>query len=367
MATIRARKRKDGTVYTSVLYRADGTQSSISFDDPADAVWLRDLINRVGPAKALEIARRRDGAHPDAMTVAEWLNHHIDHLTGVTKSTRWDYRSYVRNDIAEPLGAIPLAVLTSDDIARWVQDMADDGAAGKTIANKHGFLSAALNAAVKAGRIPANPAAGARLPSTERGEIVFLSRQQYATLLANVTEYWRPLVEFLVASGARFGEVTALRPGDVDRDAGTVRISRAWKRTYDSAGHEMGTTKTRRARTINVPKSVLDKLDYSNPWLFVNRVGDPVRVVAFRNRVWYRALDKAGIDPRPRIHDLRHTCASWMLLAGVPIHVVSRHLGHESIKTTVDIYGHLDRTSARTAAAAIEAALAEDDAPGTRA
>jgi hypothetical protein len=87
-----------------------------------------------------------------------------------------DYRSYVRNDIAEPLGEIPLTTLTSDDIARGVQDIADDGAAGKTIANKHGFLSSALGAAVKAGRIPANPAAGTRLPSTERGEIVFLSR-----------------------------------------------------------------------------------------------------------------------------------------------------------------------------------------------
>ena len=45
----------------------------------------------------------------------------------------------------------------------------------------------------------------------------------------NVTEPWRPLVEFLVASGARWGEVTALRPCDVDRAHGAVRITRAWK------------------------------------------------------------------------------------------------------------------------------------------
>jgi hypothetical protein len=64
-----------------VLYRADGKQSSISFDNYDDATWLCNLINRIGPAKALEIADRRDGAS-SSMTVAEWLKHHIDHLTG---------------------------------------------------------------------------------------------------------------------------------------------------------------------------------------------------------------------------------------------------------------------------------------------
>jgi integrase len=80
-----------------------------------------------------------------------------------------------------------------------------------------------------------------------------------------VTEPWRPLVEFLVASGCRWGEATALHPSDVDRSAGTVRVMRAWKRTYDRGGYEIGPPKTKRSiRTINVPKPVLDKLDYPN-------------------------------------------------------------------------------------------------------
>ena len=54
--------------------------------------------------------------------------------------------------------------------------MTDKGASGKTIANKHGFLSSALNAAVKAGHIGANPAVGQRLPRTERADMVVLSR-----------------------------------------------------------------------------------------------------------------------------------------------------------------------------------------------
>ena len=124
------------------------------------------------------------------------------------------YRAYARNDIVPVLGAIPLGALSRDDVARWVQRLEGSG---KTIRNKHGFLSSALKAAVKAGRIRSNPAAGQRLPVTARADMVCLSRDEVAKLLDNVTEYWRPLVEFLVASGARWGEVTALRPTDVDR------------------------------------------------------------------------------------------------------------------------------------------------------
>ncbi|KZS62481.1 MULTISPECIES: tyrosine-type recombinase/integrase [Mycobacterium] len=51
-----------------------------------------------------------------------------------------------------------------------------------------------------------------------------------------------------------------------------------------------------------------------------------------------------------RLHDLRHTAASWLLAAGVPLIVVSQHLGHEDTSVTSKIYGHLDRTAGKAAA-----------------
>ena len=63
---------------------------------------------------------------------------------------------------------------------------------------------------------------------------------------------------------------------------------------------------------------------------------------------------KAGLTKSPRVHDLRHTCASWMIAAGVPLPIIQQHLGHESIQTTIGVYGHLDR---RSAADAIGSAL----------
>jgi integrase len=98
------------------------------------------------------------------------------------------------------------------------------------------------------------------------------------------------------------------------------------------------------------PAAILDKLGYSHEGLFTNRDGGPVRYAGSRRRVWDKAVARAKLDPAPTPHDLRHTCAPWMLNAGVPVPVVSLHLGHESIKVTVDIYGDIDRTSARSAA-----------------
>jgi hypothetical protein len=80
---------------------------------------FRDLVDQVGLAKALEAI----GADPalSTMTVAEWLDHHIDHLTGLRKSTLYEYRSYVTHDISPALGELPPAALSRDDVARWTQ------------------------------------------------------------------------------------------------------------------------------------------------------------------------------------------------------------------------------------------------------
>jgi integrase len=371
MASLRAGKRRDGSSYVQVLYRLDGKQSSTSFEDLASAKKFQKLVDKFGPAKALETL----GVDPEfsAMTVHEWIEHHIDHLTGLRKSTLYDYRSYLKNDIDEALGDLPLRTLSRDDIARWTQHHSECGASGKTIANKHGFLSSALNAAVRAGHISSNPAAGQRLPTSERQEMVCLSKEDFGRLLGNITDYWRPLVEFLVASGCRWGEATALRPADVDRAANTVRISRAWKRTYDRGGYEIGPPKTKKSvRTINVHRTVLEKLDYTNEWIFLNKAGRPVKGNGFHDRIWRPAVertwpsvneagnpvtDKSMPLMRPRIHDLRHTCASWLVLAGMPLPVVQQHLGHESINTTIQLYAHIDRRSMQAAADVIGAAL----------
>lgn len=88
--------------------------------------------------------------------------------------------------------------------------------------------------------------------------------------------------------------------------------------------------------------AVLDELDYSKKWLFTNTVGNQLDNDSYRNNVWHPAVaraQKAGLEKKPRIHDMRHTCASLMISGGASLMALQRHLGHESISTTVNLYG----------------------------
>ena len=366
MASIRTRKRSDGSIGYNVVYIHDGRQTSATFDTQPAAEQFLDSVRLLGADRAMTAfgitpTVRAGGTKPSGVTVQKWVATYIASRTGVAKSTVYDYEAVLRNDITPyPIGAIPIELLNRDDVVEWVQGMAH--LAGKTIVNKHGLLSAALNAAVRAGIIPSNPAVGIRLPRSEQAEMVFLTREEFGQLLVGFTERWRPLVEFMVLSGARFGEISALQPSDVDQVAGTVRISRARKRTYEKGNtYEVGPTKTQRSvRTINVATSLLERLDYTHEWLFTNTRGGPLLLAGWRENVWYKSVARAqkhGLVKAPRVHDMRHTCASWMIQGGVPLPVVQAHLGHEAINTTVQLYSHLDRSSHQQAADAIAAAM----------
>lgn len=362
MASLRTRTRKDGTEYVQVLFKHNGKQCSASFETPKEAAYFQALIGTVGAKRALELAELERGQN--TQTVAEWVKHHIEHLTGVQPATIVRYRSYLEHDIKPTLGDLPLDALSRDDCALWVQRMEASlpvgkktKTSGKTVKNKFAFLSGCLNAAVIERHIPANPCAGVRLPEWHRKEQVYLSKQEFAKLLNEVTPYWRPLVEFLAASGCRWAEATALKPSHINLANGTVRIRDAWKKA-EGTGYVLGPPKTRRSvRTIDVPLSVLEKLDLTGEWVFTNRVGSPVNIQGFHRRVWGPAVRRADLGKKPRIHDMRHTCVGWAMAGGATLPGIRDHLGHEDIRTTVNIYGHLDRASGQLIAATIADAL----------
>jgi integrase len=367
-ASIRTRQRGDGGLSHAVLYRLDGKQATLTFRDEHHAEAFRAAIKAHGIHRALAMHGyevRRD--QPAGITVEKWIAQHIDALSGVERKTIAEYRRYLIRDIEPILGYVPLTALSRTDISRWVNKLRDDGASGKTIQNKLGFLSGSLNVAVRNGDLPANPAAGIRLPRTVKREMEILTRVEFDILKAAFTDRWHPLLDLLVSSGCRFSEATALKPADVDRANGTIRISKAWKRIPQGDGerYELGQPKTQRStRTIGIPASVLDNLDLAGDYVFTNSHGGPIRLYSWRTNVWTKSLAKAkAVDPdgpdkavltKPiRIHDLRHTAASWLLGAGVPLIVVSAHLGHEDPSVTSKVYGHLIPGAGQAAADAM--------------
>ncbi|UYL86894.1 tyrosine integrase [Gordonia phage RavenCo17] len=367
MASIQSRTHKDGSTTHRVIWRADGRQRSLTFVDLPSAVDFRRNVDVHGPDEAMRVLDLIDAGRRE-MTLAQWLTAHVDGLTGIQEGTRKRYRGYIKADLAD-IGTLPLSAITETTVGRWVAGLEAAKQSGKTIQNKHAFLSGALKVAVRAGKIDRNPCEGRRLPRTERGEMVFLSRAEFDQVHAAIAQpRWADLALWLVSTGMRFSEATALRAADVHFDDATCRITRAWKHT-GSYGRELGPPKSRRSvRTIDLPQQALDVVQRriddpaTGEWLFCNSVGNAATTQDFYNHAWSKArrvlIDEAtGEGKKPRVHDLRHTCASWMIAAGIPLVVVSRHLGHEDITTTANTYSHVDRTSGKAAAAAIGAML----------
>jgi integrase len=288
----------------------------------------------------------------DEITVYDWLGQYIDGLTGIRETTRYTYDRYVAV-LPETIGGSYLAELTRPDISRWIRHMEHKRWSGGTIRNHHAFMAGALNEAVREGLIPVNPATHHRLPRTlprtygtmpRRQAHRMLTPAQFGVLTAQFTEHWRPMLRFLVASGVRFNEATALTPYDVNRSNGKVNIDKAFS-YIPGRGYELGPTKTIRSdRIIQVAESLLAELDYSHEFLFTSTRGNPVQSKSFHQDIWTPAVRRADLGFRPRIHDLRHTCATWMIADGADPKVVQEQLGHETVAMTMKIYAHATRT-----------------------
>jgi integrase len=359
MASIRARPRADGTVAAVVTWRQDGKQRTGTFDSGEVAAEFKKHLEMFGPDEALRILRINE---TKPITLTDWCTRHVNALSGVEHATPEKYRAYITNDIKPTIGHLPLTAVTEATISRWVNDLKAAGNSPKTIANKHALIASALKSAVRAGKISSNPCEHTRLPRRDNDEMIFLEPAEYEQIESYMTDRWKPIVRFLVLTGCRFGEVTALTVGDIDAKQRTCRVSKAWK--YASKGEDqyISYPKTKKStRTINLPPEAMEGLDLDRPadsLLFEVQGGGRIRNQLFRNKAWGPAVKKAqaaGLRKSPRIHDLRHTCASWLLNANTPITVVQAQLGHESIQVTVDRYGHVDRRQGALAAAALSA------------
>jgi integrase len=224
------------------------------------------------------------------------------------------------------------------------------------------LLNAAFTDAVAAGLLQVNPAT--LIPKGQRPTHK-VSRQagkhweptEAARFVAStVDDRFHALWVLALNIGARRGELMALRWTDVDLDAGTVRISK--NRIVVDRQVLEGTPKTGRirrveldSRTVTVLRAwrkqqLADRLAagpgyVDSGYVFVDPTGEPVRPDAVTHP-FRKACAAAGV-PQIGVHGLRHTAATLMLYAGVPLHVVSECLGHANTGITADLYAHVLR------------------------
>jgi integrase len=159
----------------------------------------------------------------------------------------------------------------------------------------------------------------------------------------------------------RVGEALALRRSSINLLRSELRVTES---LADVNGRLIfGSTKTRQARTVVVPFAVQAELEHhldsfteptAESLVFTSFRGGPIRLQNFRRRVWEPAVKRVGLPDGLRIHDLRHTAASLLVNAGVPMKSVQEHLGHSSITVTMDRYSHLDDDARRHVAGVLD-------------
>ncbi len=185
-------------------------------------------------------------------------------------------------------------------------------------------------------------------PKNARSEIHVLNPKQVSALLkVSRKDPLYALYYLAVATGMRQGELFALRWSDVDFERSIIRV----RNTLSNVTLKPVEVKTERSkRAIAVTPAVIAELEEHRErqiqkfgkqiYVFLSDKGHPLRVSNVTRKSWKPLLRAANL-PDMRFHDLRHTSATLMLLAGVHVKVVSERLGHASVAFTMDTYAHV--------------------------
>jgi integrase len=428
MPTPRKRTLKDGTTSWQVRFylgtnpkTGKPKQTSESFPTEREAARFAAWVSAIGPQAALD--KLYDGEQVVVVpTLDEVAADHIRLLTGIEDGTRLGYERLWKRSFGHLIGQTRADQLTADVVRQAVNDLAaGKGTTGeqystKSLENQRGLLSGVVDRCIELGYLTRNPAKGVRLPEGRRvavdaeddeddGEMVCLTHDEWDVLYDSFTPHYQPFIRFLAGTGCRWGEAVVLRRRDVDLGARTVKIRRALKWSSDG-NRVIGPPKTKKGkRTIALPAEVVEDLrpllegKAASDLVFTAPRGGMIAHRTFWSKNWRPAIWRAQhcaehTDPAcrcgtgepqrckvhdvapppcgcpgtllqtPRIHDVRHTHASWLLANGTPIHVVQARLGHESIQTTVDTYSHLLPDAQLLAAEAASLAFAKQQGSG---
>lgn len=332
-------------------------------------------------------------------TVGGWVRYYLDTYKrpgtgkvkrGVSRSTFERYENEL-NLYIEPyqISRVPLKRLDAGHVQEYVNALAESGISPGTIFQTFALLKRALNRAVALGKMPSNPCGeeGVEKPKRPgRRRLRIPTDDELRALLKVMSEGEAsvyPLVRAALATGMREGELIALEWSSVDLGSGNIHVCRSASRVPagpDAARyHEYEFKRPKTEASIrDVPvdpatlawlkdwrKTITEQKLLMRPRRWTDEDGDLVfpQLTVFAGslagRAWqqgtlrkafYRYAERAGLGDL-HFHDLRHIYGAVLHRNGVPLMTISRLMGHSSIKTTADLYGHIDEAQKRDAAA----------------
>lgn len=308
-------------------------------------------------------------------SVAELLDRWLEDISPTRSlGTMKEHRRSVEVDIKPALGHIALHKLSARDLDHFYGQLLAQGLSRATVRRRHAVLSAALKRAVKWGMIPSNPAERATPPGISRStasapalgdvQALIAAAQQVDAVLATA-------IGLAAATGARRGELCALRWSDVDLKRNTLRIERSLTVIKQAALE--GPTKTHQRRDIAIDGALGAFLAQRRraqetlaQMVGVALADDPYVLSRSPDGAspclpdgitggFYRLTRKLNVNSH--FHELRHFAATTAIAAGVDVRTVAGRLGHADPSVTLRVYAHAMEARDRDLAGILGAAV----------
>lgn len=270
----------------------------------------------------------------------EWASHHFPTLQNNSLKL---YRPCTKAAI-EYFGDTPMAEITSEDVSLYLDHLSKLGYSKKTIKERYAVLKQIFIFALAKKNLKHNPCALVKLKSSKYATT---PKREQATpdeeqLIKNLTDDvpFGFFAKFLLYTGCRRGEALALTPKDIDINNRVIKINKTveW---VGNVPYIKDTPKTEAGiREIPIPSILVDELKgkLKQNYIFENEKHQPMHNAQVTRR-WNALKKETGITCTP--HQLRHSYTTMLFDAGIDVKTAQRWLGHNDIKTTLDIYTHL--------------------------
>lgn len=348
-----------------------------SYIDSATGKRKRKKITGIQKRKVIEAGKaflkqlKSNAVNSKIVLLKDFINKWLENTVRPTVrlKTYERYECAIRCHVEPKLGNLPLTEINREILQIFFTDLKESGGckggglSASTINGIRRLLKTAFNVAVADGLIAVNPVEQTRAMRVNKREIKIFSREDYEKLVEvarmhSDKSYLIILIAF--ATGFRIGEIFGLEYDSVDFDNKKITVKQTVVSTRHGKKLQKMAKNSNSIRCISVSENLIEKLRYyyekhkerkallknkyeqEHDFIIENEDGSFCDPAYFTDKVFKKILlKKAGLSENFRMHDCRHTHASWLISRGVKPIVVSKRLGHKSIRTTMDIYSHL--------------------------
>ena len=286
------------------------------------------------------------------MTYAQWYERYLSlYKRRLSDKTR---ESYTRLDqlISPIIGEMPLEAITPDDIQAALI-VVEEQAGSRQAQLAYTLMHAVYRRAVRSRHLKENPVEAVDKPEHVPREGRSIEGDDWIALEPIISA--NAAYALMCFAGLRRGETLALRRADIDLCAGIIHVSR--QRIRVKGVLQITTPKSSAGvRDIPIAPELRPILEQATRFLLPNALIVPIAPETLAHR-WKKDQQKAGIRQPYRLHDLRHTYATRLVLAGVNLRVLQYTIGHADYQLTVKTYTHIGASAAKSELSRVYAAL----------